>query len=332
MRNFLKDRWEQRSTFFFIKLLLSCLAWYTAIYWVADSRYNRELARLEARVTNIVTRLEGNNWRKAIEDIPTLQRTLVPHEPLFFDIISVYKSLNPAYDAYDEQIVKELSKMLVAHKEELYNLDLKRVVIDILKKEDIDFFYIYDNRIKGYQFINLSECNLNNSDLSYAALNQIMYSKANLKNTKFFKSKMNYSYFINSDLSNADFYESDLSYSFFYQVKLDYTNFSFSSLRYSYLLGSDFSKSLNLDKANLKLALYNSQEIKNEDVKLDYLSDKYKTLYCEYKKLDQCFPIEFSIVSTSKTIFPVDFDPKAHGMIDLSDFIDYIKIQEGNSK
>ena len=323
------------------KLVSIFVGIYVAMFWVADAKYGNAISRLEARTTNLVTRLESEQWRKAIELAPNLQNRKIPVRPSFFYPPDVIYSLIPFYDKTDSEIIEELQDLIISKKSELHNLDLKYV---ILEKSD---FSKSNLRNSNFQNSNLKRSNFSNSTLNYASLENshlesVDFTSSELQGTiltgsnmegciltkaKLFGTKLVDVNLSNSNLSCSNLHLSNLSGATLYNSDLSQSN----------LVGVNFENVEGLDKANLSNAKYNSTHIEQHELPLynAIITQLCEKLNVENRNMDPLFHEDciqeilkdFELSYGPPTKFPENFDPRAHGMIDISEIL--AKIKEG---
>jgi hypothetical protein len=160
----------KRSYTFFKTIFPSFIGLYIALFWIADARYANAVSRLEARATNLVTRLESDQWRKAIELLPNLQNRKIPTKPSFFCPLDVIYSLMSSYDDIDLEVVEELQDIVVAKKNELNELNLYGLVLQS-KSNDSNLLFECEQDLDTF-YIDFSQANLRESISSYDDINE----------------------------------------------------------------------------------------------------------------------------------------------------------------
>lgn len=320
-------------------LIGSLLGTYIAVFWVADGRYNIAISRLESRVTNIITRLESENWRKAIELVPNLQNRKIPLKPAFIYIKEVYHSLLTSHDEVDTEIIEELQNILISKKEALYNLNLAYV---ILNKLDLTRSNFTNSNLQG---ANLAFSNFSNSIFNHTDMSNTSLVNTNFTNTKFeganltnsnlqgsilIKAKLLGTKLISSNLTNVDFSSANLHFADLLKSTLYNSNLSKSNL-----VGANLEGANGLETANLYQAKYNSRPIRKEEIPLykEIVLNICNKMANEIGNIDQLFYEDcsnealknFELSYGLPTKFPEGFDPKAHRMIDVNEIIDKLK-------
>ena len=319
-----------------ISVLFGISGIYVAIFWIADAKYGNAISRLDARTTNLVTRLKSEQWRKAIELVPNLQNRKIPSKPNFFSFSSVIRSLCPVYDEADSEVIEELQGLIVSKKKDLSNLMLRCVILEKLdfsesnlKNSDLQYsslkFSDFSASILNYSHLGdscLENVNFADSEFQGAILNGSNMEGCVLTHAKMFGTKLQRVNLNNSNLSSANLHLSDLSGSTVYNTDLSYSN----------LVGVDFENARGLSSANLSKAKYNSRYIEQGQVPFykevmlpicDSIVKKEGSI--DYDDCKQEVMKSLDISYGPPTKFPEDFDPKAHGMIDVSELLANVK-------
>lgn len=215
---------------------------YFAAYGIASQLYESKLDLIENR-TNIVIALCGtDNYRSALEQIPSIQNMKTPWEPSIVNPISIIKSL------FGKQFVsKDYFESCIKTDQQL-----RRVLITFIDKTK---FYKDPQHLKlsNNDRIDLNGLNLSEIDLSPVVIKggktsihrHTVFLGINLQKAMLWFSKLNNVYFLDSDLSYTDFAHSDLRNAVFNGSKLFNSNFSNavlsgSKFRGVKLLGTNF--------------------------------------------------------------------------------------------
>lgn len=230
---------------------------YLAMFWIADAKYGNAISRLKSRTTNLVTRLESDQWRKAIALVPSLQNRKIPLKPNFFNVPSVVKSLRSSYDEVDLEVIGELQDLVISKKNDLNNLDLKSVVLEksdfsglnlansILENSSLKYSSFTNSNFRNTYLNNsfLEHVDFTNSEFQGAVLNDSNMEGYILAKAKLLGAKLENVNLSNSDLSSCNLHLSNLK-----GAKLHNSNLSQSNL-----VGVDFENAKGLDQANLRL-------------------------------------------------------------------------------
>ena len=296
------------------KMIPTLIGLYIAMFWIADARYTNAVSRLEARTTNLVTRLESEQWRKAIELLPHLQNRKIPMKPSFFCPIDVVFSLMPSRDEVDLEIVEELQDIVIAKKNDLNRLNLYNLVIQSKSYNNTPMFQC--EQAINTPYIDLSLASIKNSMLDFAEFNYTNFTKADLSESTL----------TNSTIRNTTFDKANLSKVSFNKAVFHNVSFKNTNLGEANLIGADMSSTECLNEATLKGATYNSTNIgcndHSEFDQLEILCKGTASLSEGTKKYcSRSINILKSMFCRPPTKFPEGFNPKAHGMIDLSEIL-----------
>ncbi|MCC8371407.1 MAG: pentapeptide repeat-containing protein [Rickettsia endosymbiont of Pseudomimeciton antennatum] len=271
------------------------------LYIVAFGRYQSAVLALDNKVSRLVTLSEGKNPKLPFEIIPYLQQKTVPVEPILFQPLSIWKSLNPKHNQVNIEIFNELRFLIANKKQNLKDLDLSGIMLFGTgnNKYDTDFSKSYFHNIKFFR-ANLSLNNFQKSEFS-----DVDFWGAKLLGCDFALSK-----FTNGTyLESADFSGSNLCGVEFINASYNTTIFSNTNL-----IGVDLSKMLifNTHQTNLQGAYYNSKPLTAmSGLQMELINRVNPS--CSRYMFSKGFPA---------TKFPEGFNPKEHGMIDIFDIPD----------
>lgn len=274
-----------------LKFLFKIMGAYLTLFVLTFTRYEVSVFMLYSKVNNLVMIAEGQNSKMALERIPSLQSEKVPFEPRIYNPISIFKSLFPRWDHEDYDIYRELRFIILSKKQNLENLKLNGIRLEGRGKIKVDHHFS-DSHLKN---VSLIGSHLSHNIFSDSIFETVDLWAAQLKNNDFAFAK-----FYNSDLTNANLSNSNLCGVIFTNSNLSCANFQETNL-----IGADLSSLSHYDSANFNRAYYNSMPT-------GQFSDQQWGIFSH--KNSSCL----KKINLPPTKFPTWFNPKKHGMIDVS--------------
>ena len=223
----------------FFKFTVILIGFYITIFTLVLNIYELRLSNINNQVSIVLSVLTTQHYKKGLEIIPSIQNTLIPIEPSFWNLVSVYKSILFKQSKYQPTLRKlyggysynSSNNFPTIPKQNNLNNDILKQII-ISWKSELDS-------------INLCDINLNNIDLMDAKFDSTL-----LINSDFSKSNLDGTSFANSDLSISNFSNTNLKHCNFNSATI--TNSDFSGC---YLFDSSFIdtsvRSITFDNARI---------------------------------------------------------------------------------
>ncbi len=197
------------------------IALYVSAFTLASGRFENRRDLIENRVSILMSQLSGQNWKKAIEGVPSIQKMKRPKQPDFISPLSLFESLfYPQIP--DSETVEELRRVVQAYKNDLDNVFFN----------SIDLFDI-----------NLSDANLRNTTLWKANLELANLERANLEDADL----------VNANLKGANLEGANLKKANLLSADLEFADLRASDLKYAYLVDANLEM-VDLEKADITLA------------------------------------------------------------------------------
>ncbi|AIF81442.1 pentapeptide repeat-containing protein [endosymbiont of Acanthamoeba sp. UWC8] len=308
--------------------LLWFLSIYIGLFGIAYVRYEHKINRLENRLNIISFQADTENWKRYFKKISSLQRTLIPYPPSIDKPITLLYSLLPSKDTYDLEVISELQDLIVSKKAELSGMMLnKLILIDV----NDDTYYTKPNK---YKYGRLFERDFIRSNFSKSWLDEVKFSyidfaHSNFDNASLHKAGLNRCNFEYSSFYQASLISSDLSYANLQSTNMHSSVLMGADLRGAILIGANLYNTYDLDKARLKGAWYNSNEFQFPrdlvaDIEIEeFCMRRMNEDICAFRISD--FP--YGILGNA-TVFPEEFKPEDHGMIDAYKIIEMIKKEQ----
>ena len=286
---------RERVRFFFVLCHWIVNVW-VSLYAIGFARYEFAIISLDNKIANLIVMSEGSNSKAALERIVLLEAKKIPFKPKLYDLFSIIKSVNQNYDDIDLEAYQDLYFLVSAHKNHLAEINLNGIILPGTKKYKGGVNFNYSN----FRKVSLVGSQMPNNVFWYSQFYKVDFYLSNMMKCDFA-----FATFTNSDLSGAS-----LSYSNLCGAKLIDTLYVGVDLSGANLIGVDLSTMLIHDTAIPKLngAYY---------TKLLYpshVSDKYRDVLLRF--FAKCMNVKNGFPPTK---FPDQFDPKKHGMIDISE-------------
>jgi len=161
---------------------------YISLYGLTSNLFDSEYKIVEEEINFIFSQQNTENWKSAIEQIPIVQKTLLPSKPDFFKPLSVigYFLFNPKFN---ERVLKRTKEIIIANKSKLVKINLRNI--------DLSGVNLMYAKFDG--------SNLENANLSKSLLVSSSFKDCYLSNAIFNQSILCSSSFENAFLYKASF-------------------------------------------------------------------------------------------------------------------------------
>ncbi len=306
---------------------------YINIFYYAKNSFDSSVFRQEDRVKELKEKFNNYLWKENIPDLIAAQQTTIPYKPLIEDPISIFKSSSDSYRKQDIKTIKDIQLILLKKKKSLSQINLDKVNLSDLdydeNKYGIGSIRFYQNESLNFSKSNFSESSLVGSKAIYANFAYSNFSYTTMSECDFTKSNL-----VFIDLTNANLERAVLYNSILIGANLQRANLYSSDLRYALLIGANLEGSRGLNSSNLEGAKYNSLPIKPHPLLAHSYNNTLAACKWNYKdkpnnkpNIDRCVDMSMSnIISLTnidvkETKFPPGFNPKEHGMIDISEVL-----------
>jgi len=164
---------------------------YISLFGLTSSLYETRYKMVDDKINFIYSMKKTDSWKSAIEQLPIIQKTLLPVKPEFSNPLTVIGYFFVP-EKQNSSILKKTKEVLWANKTQLFDINLRGI--------DISGVNLMHAKFNGS---NLENANLNNSLLISASFKDCF-----LANSKFDKAKLCSANFENAFLYQSSFKDS----------------------------------------------------------------------------------------------------------------------------
>lgn len=299
------------QTAFYFRLVYGIIVIHFSIYAIALARYEFKVFSLNYKIANVITLSEGRYKTSALHKITSLSKGKIPEEPLIYNIFSSIRALLPQFDSFSYDNCKELNNLLAHYKSDLTDVNLTKFIFCGDKRKKIDNLLLDSDGFNSKN-LNFADSIFTRVDLSKAILRDNFFLNSNFSDVVFNSADMSGADFAYTSFVRCDFFQAKLRQSNLCGVKFtDAKSFQGADFSDSNLVSADLAfLSLNdLSEMKLQNAYYNSEILNFNTESSD------KQIYFMAHEFPRCLR-DHPILPPTK--FPDGFNPKEHGMIDIS--------------
>ena len=324
---------------------------YVNAYNTVSQRYEEQYSRLAFRIYNLINQIPNLTPQEIVKQISRIQAISLPIKPDVRNVDSIIKSFADSQAIPHEDHWADINNILRIIRDRLDNIQIMYIsfspIMDESRGRD---YYFYDFEKSNFKDSNLYKSILTNlklthsnffkaeiteSSIAYSRLVSCDLRKTHIAETNFFKAILN-----ESDISNSILWNNNFFLTSFLNVNLSNSSLDRNNFQFAILIGADLTNSKISNKSNninsFQGALYNSKVINH------YHCDPLialRNLLAEdpkYKNLEVAHDIAIALLPCASdrviqpTKFPDDFNPREHGMVDISELIDLVNEYKKN--
>jgi hypothetical protein len=174
----IEDSKKRRRPSTILLWIVGMIVAYVALFVLVSQRYENRLLIIENRANSILTQLsvpETNIRKNALSRISTVQNMTCPYEPVLFEPVSIYRSVQKFADTRYDDIVESLKQTVESWKDHLGSINLEEAD---LRNAKLDQAKLSKAILTGSE---LGGINLVNADLRGAVLSNVNLTDADLR-------------------------------------------------------------------------------------------------------------------------------------------------------